>query len=173
MRRAALAVAVVVAMTSLLHGADAPAFKEYSSKEGKFKALLPGTPKEQTVDAGPVKMHMAIVDLGKDVSYTVIYSDLPGDAKTLAKPEVAEKVLDGATKGALDNTKGKNLTEKKIKIGTYPGREIQFEIPDKGFVRSRIYLVDARLYQVMVTGPKATITSKDADKFLGSFKLSK
>jgi hypothetical protein len=38
-------------------------------------------------------------------------------------------------------------------------------------VRARVYLVEQRLYQVVVFGPKDLATSKDALEFLDSFEL--
>jgi len=38
--------------------------------------------------------------------------------------------------------------------------------------RARVYLIEQRLYQVVVFGTKEAATSKDADKFLDSFKLA-
>ena len=38
-------------------------------------------------------------------------------------------------------------------------------------VLARVYLVDQRLYQVVVFGPKDLATSKDTLKFLDSFEL--
>jgi hypothetical protein len=35
-----------------------------------------------------------------------------------------------------------------------------------------VYLIEQRLYQVVVFGTKEAATSKDADKFLDSFKLA-
>ena len=41
----------------------------------------------------------------------------------------------------------------------------------KRLFRVRVYLVDQRLYQVVVFGTPEAATSKEADKFLDSFKL--
>ena len=68
---------------------------------------------------------------------------------------------------------GTLASEKDIKLGEYPGREIQIDVANGNrLFRVRAYLVDQRLYQVVILGTKENATSKAADKFLDSFKLA-
>ena len=72
----------------------------------------------------------------------------------------------------MENLKGKLLSEKNIKLGDTPGRETQIEVAGgKKLFRARVYLADQRMYQVVVFGTKKAATSKEADRFLDSFKL--
>ena len=80
-----------------------------------------------------------------------------------------DKVRD-ANKG----DKGKVLEEKNLTIGIekHPARDVLIETPE-GCLRNRIVIAGARLYQVMVRGPKDVVTSASADRFLESFEVTK
>jgi hypothetical protein len=65
------------------------------------------------------------------------------------------------------------ISEKTVKLGDSPGREIHIETPTAGTYRARLYLVERRLYQVVVLAPKEVATSEASDWFLESFQLTK
>jgi hypothetical protein len=147
-------------------------WKAFTSKEGKFKVLMPGTPKQEKLDAesdfGKGVLHMNVVQLGKTM-YGANYSDFPAEIKKFP----IKQILDSSRDGAVDNLKGKLAKEKDIKLDKYPGREVQIEVGEgKQLFRARVYLVDQRLYQVVVFGTKEEATSKEAEKFLDSFMLT-
>jgi hypothetical protein len=151
---------------------DKPEWKEFASKEGRFTVLMPRTPEQQQADAesdfGKGVLHMNTVQAGK-VMYGANYCDFPAEIKKAP----IKQVFDSSRDGAVANLDGKLADEKEIKLGDYPGREIQIEIAGgKRLFRARVYLVEQRLYQVVVLGTKETATSKEADKFLDSFKLA-
>ncbi len=88
------------------------------------------------------------------------------------KKSPIKDVLDSSRDGAVGNLKGELDSEKDIKLGDYPGREVRIAVDEgKKLFRARVYLVDQRLYQVVVFGTKDAATSKEADKFLDSFQL--
>lgn len=158
-------------------GCGAAEWKEFSSKDGRYSVSMPGTPKETTqkvpTPAGEIVTNVATLEPSKGVGYAVSYNDMPFDDDKLKQPGVVDNVLDGSANGQVTNVKGKLISQKAIKLGEFPGREVHFEVPGQGEIRSRIFLVGKRLYQTMVQGPKASVTSKDADKFLDSFKVTK
>jgi hypothetical protein len=153
----------------------APELKEFSSKEGGFTVLLPGTPQEHISKTGgaegkEIVNHVFTVKHGS-ATYTVAYLIDPILAK--GKPEDSKKWLESASKAAEATLKGKLLSEKPITLETHPGVEFQLEIPGSGIYRSRAYIVNDRLYQVTVLGPKELAQGKEADRILDSFKLMK
>ncbi len=148
--------------------------KEFKSNEGRFTVQMPGTPVEKILDKqGTAKQYQYIV-ANDDGAYLVSYQDNPGLQKA-TKDELA-KALEGAQKSAQTAVKGKLIQAKEITLDKeYPGREYEFEaakIPG-GIFRARAYLVNGRLYQLIVAGKKDFATSKEADQFLDSFKLVK
>jgi len=147
-----------------------PDWKEFTSKEGRFKVLMPDTPKqrenETESDFGKATLIMETVEHAGGM-FGANYCDYPADIKKLS----ADRVLDSSRDGCVANLDGKLLSDKKIKLGGHPGRDIQVEVDGKHIFRARVYLVEQRLYQVVVFGPKDLATSKDALKFLDSFEL--
>src|SRR5262249_33927006 len=131
-------------------------WKEFTSKEGGFAVLLPGTPVEQRqlvkTPVGSVDVHLFVVDPeGAPGAYVVGYSDFP---EVALNDGGAQKRLDNARDGAVAQVKGKLKSEKKIKLKGVPGRELHIEVNDKTAVRLRLYVVQNRLYQVMSIGPR-------------------
>jgi hypothetical protein len=151
---------------------DQPDWKEFASKEGRFKVLMRGTPEQYKLDAesdfGKGVLHMNSVQADKTM-YGANYCDFPAEIKKAP----LKQVYDSSRDGAVANLEGKLASEKDIKLGDYPGREIRIDVAGgKRLFRARVYLVDQRLYQVVVFGTREAATSKDADKFLDSFKLA-
>ncbi len=144
--------------------------KKYESKDGKYRVAFPGEPtlQNQKAPGVEIEMKMAIVEKGKG-GYGVIYNDLPSVNGVEAKA-----ILDGGEKGLADKTKSKITSSKNLEFGKdkFPARDIVAE-NTAATMRIRLILADNRLYQVMVIGPKEFATNKDADKFVGSFELTK
>jgi len=148
--------------------------KKFDSKDGKFSAKFPGDPKTQATKAGGIDLNIAIVEKGK-AGFAVIYSDMPAD---VVKATAAGKLLEGGEKGLIENFKAKlskPSTEAKFKSGTneYPVREIFAEKEPDLFLRVKLILVNNRLYQVFVVGPKDLVNGKEASDFIDSFELGK
>ncbi len=57
--------------------------------------------------------------------------------------------------------------------GKHPGLEVRANLNEQpGIARSRIYLVEGRLYQLTVAGTEPRATSADADRFLNSLVVT-
>ena len=158
--------------STLAYAGDEPEWKEFASKEGRFKVLMPGIPKQNQVetesDFGKGILHMNVVQAGKTM-YGANYCDFPAAIKKVP----LKQLFDSSRDGAVANLEGKLANEKDIKLGEHPGREIQIDVANgKQLFRVRVYLVDQRLYQVVILGTKEQATSKTADRFLDSFKLA-
>jgi len=151
---------------------DQPEWKEFVAKDGRFKISMPGTPKKRELetesDFGKGVLYMNVVEVGKTM-YAANYCDFPAEVKKAT----LQQVYDSSRDGAVANMEGKLVSEKNVKLGKHPGREIRINVAEgKRLFRVRVYLVEQRLYQVVVFGTPETATSKDADKFLDSFKLT-
>ena len=155
---------------ALLLSSCGPNFTEYTSAAGRFKVLVPGTPRvsKEEKPAGQTFLYTVEQPSGR---YVVAYLDLktePGEGADKAR-ERLEKARDGA----VGSVGGKVLADKPITLaGKYPGRDVTIELPGKeDLVRDRMYLVNGRFYQVTATGRKWWVESADTQKFLGSFRL--
>jgi TonB family protein len=151
------------------------AWKEFSSLEGRFTVLMPGSPAKESrsVQTHAGRIGLEVFELKTGVaSYLITYSDFP------RMPEDPQTALKHARDGAVENAKGKLLHEKKISLDGHPGLELIIETPST-IIKSAFYAVKQRLYQVVILLPpdrglpKEIIKFQDsvATKFLGSFKL--
>lgn len=147
------------------------AWREFSSVEGNFAVMMPGTPayekKDTATAVGPIDMHMFTLNIKRDAAYIVMYSDYP-EIVTKAPPD---RILDGGRDGAVANAKGKLIGEQNLTLDGFPGREIAIEVPGKGLMKVRAFLVRQRLFQVMAAGTKERIDHEDTAKYLTSFRL--
>ena len=144
---------------------------EFTSTEYKFKAKFPGTPTAQEQTASGVKFKMFMTE-ARNGAYAIGVADMPIPANE--PTELIEKRLDGARDGAIRNSNGTLQSSNPLTLaGKYPGREFTASItkPTQGLLRGRIYLVGARLYQVLVMGKDGYVNSAEASAFLDSFQL--
>jgi hypothetical protein len=151
--------------------------KLFTSKEGNFSVLLPGTPKMEKVPNSDPKLglpdqYQFNLDRGNG-AYTVSYQDNPNLKN--ASREALEQHLTAARAGIQQGFGGKLLSERRILLDDkYPGLEFVVDIPKaSGLFRSRMYLVNGRLHQVIAVGVKEFASSSEADRILDSFKLLK
>src|SRR5262249_5784951 len=150
--------------------ADDSKWTPYTSKEGKFTILLPGTPKEQTQEAktaaGTSKIHTLIAVVSVDEHYVVVFNAVPA-AKTIGSEKLLDSARDGRSK-SFGNVAG----EKRVRVGkaNFGGREVQFEAKNGKSTRARYFLVDETLFQVIATGKDEFVKGDEVTKFLQSFK---
>ncbi|MBI5564917.1 MAG: hypothetical protein HY870_08485 [Chloroflexi bacterium] len=148
--------------------------KEFTSTAGGFSIMTPFTLKESTQSAdtaiGQIDFHMFLAESG-NVAYMVGYSDYPAEIVQQSNPE---QMLDGGRDCAAANLKGQVISEDKLTLDTHPGREFTINATANNLavtVQARMYLVENRLYQIMLVTPKSEFNRTEADSFLKSFKL--
>jgi hypothetical protein len=149
-------------------------WKEYTWTKGKCMLLLPAPPKEDTQkktapDKSVIEVFSWTVQQ-PNVGYIITVVVHP--AFLGANDEEKQRLLKQGSAAAVKNLKGKLLEEKPIQLTNHPGLEIQVEFGG-GLFRARTYFVDDRMYTIAVSGLRDMVVSKDADRFLDSFKLAK
>ncbi|NJP04393.1 MAG: hypothetical protein HC837_01540 [Chloroflexaceae bacterium] len=148
---------------------------EFSSEEGGFTVMMPGTPEEGSQDVGTDagQMGLATYQFTTDAAaYTVMFSDFPEDMIGAVDPQ---ELLLGGQEGALTSLDGELISEREVDLDGYPGREIVAEAQVGGIdaiLKGRFYLVDNRLYQTLVIGQQDAVDEEDIDYFLDSFSLN-
>ena len=175
MRKAVIFLIILILACCLASCSFSSTPKEYKSAAGRFSIMTPVTFEESTntlkTEAGNIELHLFAGQLD-DIAYVVGYSDYPPEN---APPGYAEKMLDGARNGAVGNTHGKLLSETKISLADYPGRELVIETSGEdrppAIIKGRMFMVKNRLYQVTVVAPRGKAGDKIIDDFLQSFKL--
>jgi hypothetical protein len=149
--------------------ADATAWKELPAKDGRWTVKFPGAPTEEKVSTptqvGTLEANIWMVALPTNVAYAASVMDYPNP---IPKAQVETK-LDDARDGMVGKVKGKLAAEAKITLaGGFPGREARVLIGDATLL-VRTYLVNRRLYQLMVIMGNGA----EPDTFFGSFKVLK
>lgn len=159
--------------------AASPQYHEFRSEAGGFSVETPVT-FQAVAFADKAEPHRSLChmfwrDLG-DRAYAVEYFDYLRGVQQLDP----QKVLDMALEGALAMAKSKVpssklLSEKPISFDGYAGREVVTEATlargQKIRCKIHMFLVNSRLYMLMVSGNQGEITDSEMDKFLDSFRL--
>lgn len=147
-----------------------PGWREFESKAGRFRVLLPGAPatSRQTIrtDIGNVASTRFTTTDAAKVTYDILFNDYPGTGVSRASPQ---KLLDGARDGLLYQTKGRLIGEKPITLANYPGRDQEIMSGDGTHYRIRLVWAGNRLYQIMAVTPGQP--RPDAQVFFDSFQI--
>lgn len=150
--------------------AESPNWTEFVSKEGRFSILLPAKPITQTLtfETGQGRVvHYGFTAGAIGTLCTLDYADLP---KTVGRGK-EEAIFDEVRDAFLKEAEGKLANEKTIALEGHPGREITIHIRG-GEMKARLYLVNERLYQLVITQFIGVGKSSEVfDKFFNSFKI--
>lgn len=146
---------------------EAKPWAKFSSTEGRFSVLMPASPlrEEQTKEARGAKVVMRFFTAGSEQGvFIVAYADY--------KMGAVKQELDANRDSFLRGMKATLVSESDIKLQENPGREIIAE-RDRLSIRSRIYLVGNRYYQVVAITPATLPGNLEAHKFFASFELTR
>jgi hypothetical protein len=169
---AAIVAAVVGQLTTGFMQNDFSGLKQFNSPDNSFTVMLPKAVKEekQTVNTqiGPIEF-LSYNAKAKHQEFGVAYSDYPASYITTTDPVT---LLDGSRDGAVRNIQGNLLSETIINIKGHPGRELRIEGPQKMILKSRIYLVGNRLFQIMAISKPDHSFDKKIDEVFNSFKIN-
>jgi hypothetical protein len=163
---------VAAAASDAAPRAGTPAgWREFQIPAGRFKVLMPGTPKtsRQTIptDIGKVASTRYTVTDAANVTYDVLLNDYPKTGIAKANPH---KLLDSVRDGLMYQTKGKLISDRRMTLATFPGRDLEIMgIEDQHF-RVRLVWVETRLYQIMAVTPGQP--RPEANVFFDSFQIT-
>ncbi len=150
--------------------------KSFASEAGRYRVRFPQAPREvvQKVPspAGPIEVHMAVLDKG-DVAFFASYNDYEFDPAAFDY----DAALEGVVQGSMESSKATLQSKMDITLGKAPGKayEASLKLPDgrPATCRARIYMVDKRLYQVLVVEALGKEDPKGTAAYLDSFALLK
>lgn len=134
---------------------------------------MPGQPTQENrtvkTELGSIPVQAFSVLRKGEALYAVAYSDFPG--KFPENPGDIDRMLAQVASGFAQGAKGRLVSQQNIRLGNFPGREIRLQL-DRGLIaRGRLFVVNTRLYQVVVvTGQERNLT-KSIDGFFKSFRL--
>ncbi len=149
-------------------------WKPFSSQEGGFTVLMPGTPSEIKLPVDSQEGATTLIGFRvirkNEANYMVGYADVPAGVK-LNTPAERNKFLTEVATGFSTSLKGRILSQRTVNLRSYPGREIRVQFSQGVKGRQRLYLVNRRLYQLVVMTGKESSLSKSIQGFMDSFKL--
>lgn len=148
-------------------------WKPFSSQEGRFKVLMPGTPSEDksnvNTKAGEITINRFSVRRENEALYAVAYSDLP-DKFSLNSADI-NPLLSEIAAGFAAGSRGRLVSQRNIRLGNVPGREIRLQLERGAIARGRLYVANKRLYQVVVATAKEKNLTKSIEGFFNSFQI--
>ncbi len=153
-----------------------PQWKLYTAPDGRFTILMPGSPDRNTQSQ---KTYMGEIDLEifvaqppkQQIAYVVAYNDFPYSYGQITDPQT---VLNNARDMALKTTKSNLISQRNIRSSNnHPGKEIEYINSGGKITKSRMYVAEGRLYQVMaITTKKQQKTlAKTITGYLNSFNV--
>jgi hypothetical protein len=172
MRRKPFAVCVLLVLGIAAwaqNGGDG--WSRYSNEGGKFSVLVPAQLEEGSKTEKGVLLHTFQVVQAPRM-YMVLYSDYPEADLKVETPERLKAERDGFLKGTSD---GKLISERefKFKRGSteLPALEFTSESP-KAIYKVMVILDGQRVYFVGTGGLKGNDSTREFERFLGSFSLN-
>ncbi len=139
------------------------------SSTGRFEVSLPGparTSQESLyTSAGTLKQQQFLVNLGQR-AFMVTYVDYPeARVSELGPGKVFENIREGVrADGATD------LRHAELKLGQHPGCALSYRKEGRFWVKSRLYLVGRRLFQLTVSSQKP-LDPAEVGRFFQSFRV--
>jgi hypothetical protein len=172
MRRKLFAVCILLALgIAALAQNGGDDWSKYSNEGGKFSVLVPAQPEEGSKTEKGVLLHTFQI-IQSPRMYMVLYSDYPeADLKVETSARLrAER--DGFLKGTSD---GKLISEREFKFRKgsteLPALEFSSETP-KAIYKILVILDGQRVYFVGTGGLKGNDSTREFERFLGSFALN-
>ncbi len=149
-------------------------WKKYKSNNGNYSILFPVNPTEETTTMntayGYVDNYSAKAN-ADGIYYSVVFNELPS---SYLSETTADGILDLSRSQMVDSVSGTLLSEKIISIDNYPGRELRVKFSsgsESGIITVRVYVVEYRIYRIVVSTTEDDQFNNSINKFLNSFTL--
>jgi len=150
-------------------------------EDGYCKILFPKTPDDQTENTntaiGALTMHIHMYQvpdgaMDDNFLYGVIETEYPDSVINSNKKELLDKFFRNSIDGAVKNVNGKLLTETKIQLDGFPGREFRIDFKDGlAVITMRAYLAGNIMYFLQTITPTKKDHNKSIGRFMDSFVL--
>ncbi|MCU0552411.1 MAG: hypothetical protein MUC48_24025 [Leptolyngbya sp. Prado105] len=145
-------------------------WRRFTSKSWGFSIVMPGTPTERKQNG---LTQFELIRNEESVRYAVGILNLPVAPGT--NKNLQSEIYDGIRRGAA-NGQAVLISFRTIELNGFPGREMNFRLPDGMVAKWRVYLVDKRAYFINVTTTKENQSqglATSIDVFLQSFRLAR
>lgn len=170
--RTAFAFVALLAATGLTAAQEG---KPFESKEGRFAVRFPGDTRAEVKTvvqkAGGLELTLSVVEKG-GAGHVVAFADVGPEATKLPPAQVLERAEQGLVSIFKAKVTKAGASTFKASGKDHAARDVIAE-KDAATIRMKLILIDGRLYELFVVGPKEATTGKDADEFLNSFTVTK
>jgi hypothetical protein len=147
-------------------------FADYNSPGGRFKVLFPGAPKTQSV-AAKAGVNVTVYSVESFFwGYVVTHYDLPAGANNIPV-DALKQTLNAEIDGMFTGAQGQKASSKPVRAqNNHDGMEYEgvWKKPKTMNVRGRTFIVNNRVFNVVVAGSAEKVNSDIATKFLDSFQ---
>ncbi len=152
-------------------------WQEFSSKDGGYKVMFPAAPESFArtlrVATGTVTVQCARYAAKAPDKHVYFVTHMDVSAKD-AEQLRTDKGLGAVTALSAAGVKGKLVESHSIEQSGFPGTESKIESADgTATLRTRIFVVETRVYQVGAVCPRSEDGGRDMFKFLESFAVVK
>ena len=152
-------------------GAQTPGeWIKFTPPESYFSILLPAQPTADVKTArdekvGPYTVHLFLAKANDEI-YLVGWVDYAAEVNLNVQGE-----LEANRDNFVKTMKANLLGTTPIKLGAHPGIEFKAELPGRGNVVSRVYVVGRRPFQLIAITPVGRDTFANVERFFSSFKI--
>jgi hypothetical protein len=171
---------IILFVLNVFPSVDIDEWKSFTSDEGGFSVLTPGTfeSKEKTIKTELGEMlcgsfiYQDTMGLSKNELYVISYCDYPEGTFHKDSTELIDEVLEVAVEQENANLKGQVTYNHKIKQNGYPGRIFRIRYNNSEVVlKSKVFLVNDRFFTIQVYTLYKYNLNFNIDKFFNSFRL--
>ncbi|HEV7473700.1 MAG TPA: hypothetical protein VGN90_06615 [Pyrinomonadaceae bacterium] len=145
-------------------------WREFTSKEGRFSASMPGNAATSMVATNTAKGTLLTYITStndKDLNeYLVSWTEY---SQNSIEQRATEKTFDRMRDALVRTKSGTVLSESAVNFQNYPARLVTFSLPNDRLVKVRFCFVKNRVYQILAETRKEDAGA--AEKFLDSFTL--
>jgi hypothetical protein len=139
-------------------------WKHYRYDADGFAAEFPAEPQAKENDSKTGTRYFSQLENG-NLAYFVEVALLPASLN-----KTSQQIFDDYVQGAAKGVKGQVKSSSDVSLAGNPGREFTIE-NDTMVLRVRLYLVQRRLYQILVVGTRDLIAGAETERFQSSFQL--
>ena len=139
-------------------------WKHYRYDADGFTAEFPTEPQAKENDSKTGTRYFSQLENG-NLAYFVEVALLPANLN-----KTSQQIFDDYSQGSAKEVKGQVKAVSDVSLAGNPGREFTIE-NDTMVLRVRLYVVQRRLYQILVVGTKDLINSAETERFQNSFQL--
>jgi hypothetical protein len=144
----------------------------YTTSDGACSAEFPAPPEQKTKPVNVVETRQIKLYLDEpDIDFRLSFSDIAADALPVTDEERLDAIRDGLAAVSGPKEKNQLVREQKISENGIPGRELEFAVGQALTLRTKVFILNKRIYRIMAVTPRNQKYEEATKRFLGSFRF--